>query len=132
MENCRRCLKNKPSFQCLECPSFNILCTRCDKIIHNISSKQNHRRKLLNQDFKEENLSINNKNLNNSEFNQIHLSNIEMENEMINQNNRNDIQDIDQNINNLNDIEDKNTEHRNNTISSFNKNLLIKENYSKE
>ena len=142
MENCQRCLKNKPSFQCMECSSFNILCTRCDKIIHNMPSKQNHRRKLINQNLKDENLSPNNKNLINTEFNQSHISNIQVENDMINQNNRNDIQDIDQKINNLNDSKNNNIlipnldikkeDKKINQIATFNSNLLIKENYSKE
>ena len=129
MENCQRCLKHKPSFQCKECSSFNILCTRCDKIIHNISSKQNHRRILLGNELKEENISLNNKNLNNSEFNQIHLSNIELENDLIVQNKQN-MEDIEQN--NINNIDNKNTEKRNSQTSRFNSNLIIKENYSKE
>ena len=79
MENCQRCLKNKSSFQCTECSSFNNLCTRCDKVIHNISSRQNHRRILLGQ------MPLGYKGLNNSDLNQIHFSNIEIENEMINQ-----------------------------------------------
>ena len=105
-------------------------------------SKQNHRRKLINQNLKDENLSPNNKNLINTEFNQSHLSNIQTENEMINQNNRNDIQEIDKKINNLNDSKNNNIlipnldikkeDKKINQIATFNSNLLIKENYSKE
>ena len=137
MENCLRCLKNKPSFQCTECPSFNILCTRCDKIIHNIPSKQNHRRILLGQVKDDNNISINNTNknlnLNNSELNQIHLSNIEIKNEIVNQKKPN-LQEMEQNNNNINDLDSKNKNNINiiNKISSFNSNLLIKEKYSKE
>ena len=69
MENCQRCLKNKPRFQCSECLTFNILCTRCDKIIHNIPSKQNHRRNLL--DLSINNNSINKQNVENIEENTI-------------------------------------------------------------
>ena len=114
MENCQRCLKNKSSFQCTECPSFNSLCTRCDKIIHNIASKQNHRRILLgqlpilnNKEIKDE------KNLINSELNQIHLSNIEIENEneneneIMNQSKQNSLY-IEQNNNIINNIDSKN------------------------
>ena len=142
MENCQRCLKNKPSFQCSECPSFNILCTRCDKIIHNIPSKQNHRRILLDLGISNNN-NIN-KNLNNSENKQILLSNIDIENININKQNEENIEEniinnnIDEeknkNINNLtqNNTEEKNTEKRNTQILTFNSNLIIKENYSKE
>lgn len=137
MENCQRCSKNKPSFQCTECPSFNILCTRCDKIIHNIASKQNHRRILLGHDLKEDNFSINNKNLNNSELNQIHLSNIEMENDNQNKQNleeieqNNEINNIDAKNNNLLISNIDNAEKRNSHNSTFITNLLIKEKYSK-
>ena len=49
MDKCQRCLKNIISFKCKECTSFNNLCIRCDNIVHNIPSKQNHRRTLINQ-----------------------------------------------------------------------------------
>ena len=161
MENCQRCLKNKSSFQCTECPSFNTLCTRCDKIIHNIANKQNHRRILLGQLPVLSNKEIKddiNKNLINSEFNQIHLSNIDIENDMMNQSKQNNSLYIEQNnINNINNIDysknineeilnnDEKKEIINNTakkketskdiinqVSIFNSNLLIKDNYSKE
>ena len=158
MENCQRCLKNKSSFQCTECPSFNTLCTRCDKIIHNIANKQNHRRILLGQLPVLSNKEIKddiNKNLINSEFNQIHLSNIDIENDMMNQSKQNNSLYIEQN--NINNIDysknineeilnnDEKKEIINNTakkketskdiinqVSIFNSNLLIKDNYSKE
>ena len=158
MENCQRCLKNKPSFQCTECPSFNTLCTRCDKIIHNIANKQNHRRILLGQLPVLSNKEIKddiNKNLINSELNQIHLSNIDIENDMMNQSKQNNSLYIEQN--NINNIDysknineeilnnDEKKEIINNTakkketskdiinqVSIFNSNLLIKDNYSKE
>lgn len=161
MENCQRCLKNKSSFQCTECPSFNTLCTRCDKIIHNIANKQNHRRILLGQLPVLSNKEIKddiNKNLINSELNQIHLSNIDIENDMMNQSKQNNSLYIEQNnINNINNIDysknineeilnnDEKKEIINNTakkketskdiinqVSIFNSNLLIKDNYSKE
>ena len=161
MENCQRCLKNKSSFQCTECPSFNTLCTRCDKIIHNIANKQNHRRILLGQLPVLSNKEIKddiNKNLINSEFNQIPLSNIDIENDMMNQSKQNNSLYIEQNnINNINNIDysknineeilnnDEKKEIINNTakkketskdiinqVSIFNSNLLIKDNYSKE
>ena len=161
MENCQRCLKNKSSFQCTECPSFNTLCTRCDKIMHNIANKQNHRRILLGQLPVLSNKEIKddiNKNLINSEFNQIHLSNIDIENDMMNQSKQNNSLYIEQNnINNINNIDysknineeilnnDEKKEIINNTakkketskdiinqVSIFNSNLLIKDNYSKE
>ena len=161
MENCQRCLKNKSSFQCTECPSFNTLCTRCDKIIHNIANKQNHRRILLGQLPVLSNKEIKddiNKNLINSEINQIHLSNIDIENDMMNQSKQNNSLYIEQNnINNINNIDysknineeilnnDEKKEIINNTakkketskdiinqVSIFNSNLLIKDNYSKE
>ena len=158
MENCQRCLKNKSSFQCTECPSFNTLCTRCDKIIHNIANKQNHRRILLGQLPVLSNKEIKddiNKNLINSELNQIHLSNIDIENDMMNQSKQNNSLYIEQN--NINNIDysknineeilnnDEKKEIINNTakkketskdiinqVSIFNSNLLIKDNYSKE
>ena len=158
MENCQRCLKNKSSFQCTECPSFNTLCTRCDKIIHNIANKQNHRRILLGQLPVLSNKEIKddiNKNLINSEFNQIPLSNIDIENDMMNQSKQNNSLYIEQN--NINNIDysknineeilnnDEKKEIINNTakkketskdiinqVSIFNSNLLIKDNYSKE
>ena len=161
MENCQRCLKNKSSFQCTECPSFNTLCTRCDKIIHNIANKQNHRRILLGQLPVLSNKEIKddiNKNIINSELNQIHLSNIDIENDMMNQSKQNNSLYIEQNnINNINNIDysknineeilnnDEKKEIINNTakkketskdiinqVSIFNSNLLIKDNYSKE
>ena len=49
MEICQRCLSKPISFQCTVCTSYRNLCTRCDNIIHNISSKQNHRRIAFNQ-----------------------------------------------------------------------------------
>ena len=158
MENCQRCLKNKSSFQCTECPSFNTLCTKCDKIIHNIANKQNHRRILLGQLPVLSNKEIKddiNKNLINSELNQIHLSNIDIENDMMNQSKQNNSLYIEQN--NINNIDysknineeilnnDEKKEIINNTakkketskdiinqVSIFNSNLLIKDNYSKE
>ena len=125
MENCQRCLKNKSSFQCTECSSFNVLCMRCDKIIHNIPSKQNHRRILLSQPLTNREIK--------DDLNQIALSNIELENEMINQSN------IEQNNNLLisTNAEEKNpkkevTKDTINNVSIFNSNLLIKDKYSKE
>ena len=140
MENCQRCLKNKPSFQCSDCPSFNIICTRCDKIIHNIPSKQNHRRILI--DIGINNNSNINKKLNNSEIKQIHMSNIDLENT-----NKQNFGNVDENIDNNSIDEEKNQKNnnliannqqeksidKNNTqILTFNSNLIIKENYSKE
>ena len=121
MENCQRCLKNKSSFQCRECSSFNVLCTRCDKIIHNIPTKQNHRRILLSQPLTNREIK--------DDLNQIALSNIELENEMINQSN------IEQNNNLLisTNAEEKNPKKEiTNNVSIFNSNLLIKDKYSKE
>ena len=140
MENCQRCLKNKSSLQCTECPSFNSLCTRCDKIVHNIANKQNHRRILLrqlpilsNKEIKDDILSLNNnnKNLINSELNQIHLSNIDLENEMMNQSKQNSLY-IEQN-NNIDNIDSKNnllishnTKNLNEILNNNEKNKEVK------
>ena len=66
METCQRCLSNPVSFQCTVCTSYRNLCTRCDNIIHNISSKQNHRRIAI----EENNLKLNEENsvLNNNQI----------------------------------------------------------------
>ena len=66
MEVCQRCLSKPISFQCTVCPSYRNLCTRCDNIIHNISSKQDHRRIAINQtkssqELKQENNILDNK-----------------------------------------------------------------------
>ena len=44
MNKCQRCLKNEISLQCLHCPTINKICSLCDKIIHNTTSKINHNR----------------------------------------------------------------------------------------
>ena len=49
MELCDRCMALPVSFHCNICTSYKNLCTRCDKIIHNISSKQNHYRTWVKQ-----------------------------------------------------------------------------------
>ena len=53
MEKCQRCFKNDALIQCMNCPTIRNLCNTCDKIIHNLPSKQNHSRIPI------ENLTIN-------------------------------------------------------------------------
>ena len=179
MEICQRCLSKPISFQCTVCTSYRNLCTRCDNIIHNISSKQNHRRIAFNQTINnqeniEENKIIeNNKNLNNSAINPMSPGNLEFENDLNNQQKLNSI-GIEQNeqISNINNMtaqnnnlllsqmrksmNDYNLNNMNNNIdnqinnnsflniaspntasmlnygATFNSNLLIADNYSKE
>ena len=116
METCQRCLSKPVSFQCTVCPSFTNLCTRCDNIIHNISSKQNHRRIAINQtishrEIKEDNNNIlnNNKNLNHSALNPIFPLNFELDNDLNNPQKNNSI-GIEQNdqISNINNITGQN------------------------
>ena len=111
MELCQRCLSKPISFQCTVCTSYRNLCTRCDNIIHNIASKQNHRRIAFNlnsnnlENKEENNIIDNNKNLNNSAINPIFPGNLEFENDLNNQQKMNSI-GIEQNeqISNINNI----------------------------
>ena len=126
METCQRCLSKPVSFQCTVCTSYRNLCTRCDNIIHNIPSKQNHRRIAIDQtntqkEIKEENNILNNKKLNNSALNPIFPSNLEFENDFNNQQKYNSI-GIDQNdqISNINNIT---TQNNNLLLSQMRKSL---------
>lgn len=115
METCQRCLSKPVSFQCTVCTSYRNLCTRCDNIIHNISSKQNHRRIAIEQtispqDVKEENTALN-KNLNNSEIN------LEFDKEFNNNNNNQKL--------NLIGLEQNDQISNINNITAQNNNLLI-------
>jgi hypothetical protein len=109
METCERCLSKPVSFQCTICTSYRNLCTRCDNIIHNISSKQNHRRIAINktisqQEIKEEENPALNQNLNTSDIN------LEFEKDLNNNNQKMNsigVEQIDQ-ISNINNITSKN------------------------
>ena len=116
METCQRCLSKPVSFQCTVCPSYRNLCTRCDNIIHNISSKQNHRRIAIDQtisqrEIKEDNNNIlnSNKNLNHSAINPIFPLNLELDNDLNNPQKNNSI-GLEQNdqISNINNITGQN------------------------
>ena len=109
MEICQRCLSKPVSFQCMVCTSYRNLCTRCDNIIHNISSKQDHRRIAIDQTIshkenKDENNTLNNNKINKSVINPI-LPNLEFDNDFNNQQKLNTI-GIEQNeqISNINNI----------------------------
>ena len=109
MEICQRCLSKPVSFQCMVCTSYRNHCTRCDNIIHNISSKQDHRRIAIDQTIshkenKDENNTLNNNKINKSVINPI-LPNLEFDNDFNNQQKLNTI-GIEQNeqISNINNI----------------------------
>ena len=116
MEICQRCLSKPISFQCMVCPSYRNLCSRCDNIIHNISSKQDHRRIAINQilssqEIKEENNILDNKkNLNNSAINPILHSNLDFDDFNNNNQQGNNSIGLDQNdqISNINNITGQN------------------------
>ena len=116
MEICQRCLSKPISFQCTACPSYRNLCTRCDNIIHNISSKQDHRRIAINQikpsqETKEENNILDNKKiLNNSAINPILHANLDFDNDFNNNQQKNNSIGIEQNdqISNINNITGQN------------------------
>ena len=72
MELCDRCMAQPVSFHCLICTSYKNLCTRCDKIIHNMSSKQNHYRTWVKQTNSYQN---NYRKNNTNDYNQISNSN---------------------------------------------------------
>ena len=44
MEKCQRCQKKEYETHCFTCESFNNLCLDCDSYLHNLPSKQNHKR----------------------------------------------------------------------------------------
>ena len=122
MEVCQRCLSKPISFQCTVCPSYRNLCTRCDNIIHNISSKQDHRRIAINQtkssqELKQENNILDNKiNLNNSAINPILHANLDFDNDYNNNNQ--------QKMNSIG-IEQNDQISNINNITGQNNNLLI-------
>lgn len=128
MEKCQRCLTKPVSFQCTVCTSYRNLCTRCDNIIHNISSKQNHRRIAINQTIfqqeennQDKNILENNKNLNNSAINPIFKNNLELDNDFNSQQRHNSIgMEQNEQISNINNIT---TQNNNLLISQMRKSL---------
>ena len=54
IEKCLRCKNKEAVFICVNCESFNFLCTQCDNYVHGLPSKKKHRRDVLmpgSQDF---------------------------------------------------------------------------------
>ncbi len=47
LEKCLRCKNKEAIFICVNCESFNQLCTQCDSYVHGLPSKKKHRRKVL-------------------------------------------------------------------------------------
>ena len=120
MDKCQRCLSKPVSFQCTICTSYRNLCTRCDNIIHNIPSKQNHRRiakeKAISlQEKKGDNNTVK-KNSNNSDIN------FEYDKDFINNNKEINSIGIEQNdqISNINNIT---TQNYNNLLSQLRRSL---------
>ena len=133
MNKCQRCLKNEISLQCLHCPTINKICSLCDKIIHNTTSKINHNRLPIEhitinikdniqfenkKEPREKQISYNNNNI-------MFIENNEKESKLDNNINNNNIKNISEIMKNNSSIIMDNMNLNNNTydISTINQSV---------
>ena len=56
---CEICQNEKGEYNCEECPTFKILCQKCDLYIHSMKDKKNHKRENLKSDINQNKAILN-------------------------------------------------------------------------